>query len=179
MLNSAALERLDTLDLAREFDADVVAGASGIGSMPKDADERVANVSQLMQHAAGIPLEHIHVDPLVIPISVDSSHGRHYLDAVRAIRARYGPEIHITGGLSNVSFGIPNRKLVNETFIVLAVDAGIDSAIIDPVQSKLADVLAQDRTAEPFALARAMLEGEDDYCVSYLKAFRSGRLSTK
>jgi cobalamin-dependent methionine synthase I len=179
MLNSAALERLDTLDLAREFDADVVATASGIGTMPKDADERVANVKQLLQHAAGIPREHIHVDPLVFPISVDSSYGRHYLDAVRAVRALYGSAIHITGGLSNVSFGMPNRKLVNETFIVLAVEAGIDGAIIDPVQSKLADVLAQDRTAEPFVLARAMLAGEDDYCANYLKAFRAGRLSTK
>jgi 5-methyltetrahydrofolate--homocysteine methyltransferase len=81
--------------------------------------------------------------------------------------------------LSNVSFGMPNRKLVNETFIVLAVEAGIDGAIIDPVQSKLADVLALDRGAEPFVLARAMLEGEDDYCVNYLKAFRAGRLTTK
>ncbi len=179
MLNSAALERLDTLDLAREFDADVIASAAGVGTMPKDADERVANVKELLQHADDIPQERIHVDPLVMPISVDSSYGRHYLDAVRAVRALYGSAIHITGGLSNVSFGMPNRKLVNEAFIVLAVEAGIDGAITDPVQSNLADVLAQDRTAEPFVLARAMLEGEDDYCANYLKAFRAGRLSAK
>ena len=177
MLNSAALERLDTLDLAREFDADVIATASGIGAMPKDAEERLANVKQLLQHAGDIPREHIHVDPLVVPISVDSGNGRHFLDAVRAVRAHYGSTIHITGGLSNVSFGMPNRKLVNETFIVLAADAGIDGAIIDPVQSKIADVLAQDRTAEPFVLAQAMLIGEDDYSANYLKAFRSGRLN--
>jgi cobalamin-dependent methionine synthase I len=179
MLNSAALERLDTLDLAREYDADVIAGASGVGTIPKDTAERVANVKQLLQHAGGIPQDHIHVDPLVTPISVDSAYGRHYLDAVRAVREIYGSAIHITGGLSNVSFGMPNRKLVNEAFIVLAVEAGIDGAIIDPVQSKLADVLAQDRTAEPFMLARAMLEGEDEYCVAYLKAFRAGKLSAK
>ena len=179
MLNSASLERLDTLDLAREYDADIVASAAGIGTMPKDADERVANVKQLLQYADGIPQNHIHVDPLVMPISVDSAYGGHFLDAVRAVRALYGPVVHITGGLSNVSFGMPNRKLVNETFIVLAVEAGIDGAIIDPVQSRIADVLARDRAAEPFVLARAMLEGEDDYCVNYLKAFRAGRLTTK
>ncbi len=179
MLNSAALERPDTLDLAREFDADVVASASGIGTMPKDTGERLANVKQLLERAGGIPRNHIHVDPLVLPISVDNMSGRQYLDAVRAVRTEYGSAIHITGGLSNVSFGMPNRKLVNETFIVLAVDAGIDGAIIDPVQSKLAEVLAQDRSAEPFELARAMLEGEDEYCVQYLKAFRAGRLSAK
>lgn len=177
MLNSASLERLDALDLAREYDAHVVASAAGVGTIPKDAEERAANVAQLLRYAAGISRDRLHIDPLVTPISVDSSYGLHYLDAVRSIRTTYGSELHVTGGLSNVSFGMPNRKLVNAAFILLAIEAGIDSAIIDPVQGKLADILAQDRSTEPFKLAQAMLEGEDEYCIRYLKAFRAGRLS--
>ncbi len=59
--------------------------------------------------------------------------GAWYLEAVRALRATYGPEIHLTGGLSNVSFGMPLRKLLNDVFIDLASEAGADSGIIDPV----------------------------------------------
>jgi 5-methyltetrahydrofolate--homocysteine methyltransferase len=176
LINSASLERLDALDLARTGDAAVVVTAAGRGSLPADAPARVANVAAVLGHARGIPLDDLHVDPLVLPISVDVQHGRHFLDAVRAIRGAYGPAIHITGGLSNVSFGLPNRKLVNQTFTALAIDAGVDGAIMDPVQARLADILGLDRTSEPCALAGAMLLGDDDYCVNYLRAWREGRL---
>ena len=177
LLNSASLERLETLDLAREFDCQVIVTASGHAGMPTDEQERVVNVEELLRHAHGIPLADLHVDPLVFPISVDSSSGRHYLDAVRTIRERYGAEIHITGGLSNVSFGLPNRRLVNETFFALALDAGIDGAIVDPVQNKLGDIRARDRTSEAFQITSAMLLGDDDFCMGYLQAWREGRLS--
>jgi 5-methyltetrahydrofolate--homocysteine methyltransferase len=145
LLNSASLERLDVLDLAREFDCPVIVTASGRTGMPADDLEREANVAELLEHAHNIPLADVHVDPLVFPISVDSAYGRHYLDAVRAIRQRHGTEIHITGGLSNVSFGIPNRRLVNRTFFALALDAGLDGAIVDPVQNRLEEIRALDR----------------------------------
>jgi hypothetical protein len=176
LVNSATLERLDTLDLVREFNCQAIVTASGYTGMPADEHERVANVTELLRHASGIPLSDVHVDPLVFPISVDSTSGRHYLEAVRMIRERYGPEIHITGGLSNVSFGIPNRRLVNETFFALALDAGIDGAIVDPVQNKLEDIRSLDRTSEPFQITSAMLNGEDEFCVGYLLAWREGRL---
>jgi 5-methyltetrahydrofolate--homocysteine methyltransferase len=176
LLNSATLERLETLDLVREFDCQAIVTASGYTGMPADEHERVANVRELLRHARDIPLADIHVDPLVFPISVDSRSGRHYLDAVRILRETYGSKIHITGGLSNVSFGIPNRRLVNETFFALALDAGIDGAIVDPVQNKLKDIRSLDRTSEPFQITSAMLNGEDDFCIGYLQAWREGRL---
>ena len=74
-----------------------------------------------------------YVDPLVFPVSVDGAFGRHCLDAIRELRARFGPDIHITGGMSNVSFGIPGRRLINDVFLRLAVEAGADSGIIDPI----------------------------------------------
>jgi 5-methyltetrahydrofolate--homocysteine methyltransferase len=107
---------------------------------------------------------------------VERSYGNHYLDAVRALRVAYGDELHITGGLSNVSFGLPKRGLINDTFIHLALDAGIDSGIIDPIQTKLGGVFELDTESEPVRLASDMLLGRDDYCVEYIQAFRDGRL---
>ena len=176
LLNSASLERLDVLDLAREFDCQVIVTASGHSGMPADERERATNVEELLRHAHDIPLADIHVDPLVFPISVDGNYGRHYLDAVRIVRERYGTEVHVTGGLSNVSFGLPNRRLVNETFFALALDAGIDGAIVDPAQNKLEDIRALDRASGPFQITSAMLLGEDDFCTGYLQAWREGRL---
>lgn len=179
LLNSASLERLDALDLVREFDVEVVASAAGVDTMPADAGERVANLVRLLQHAKDIPQECIYLDPLVVPISVDSGNGCRFLDAVRALRGRFGRDIHITGGLSNISFGMPNRRLVNEAFIVLGVEAGLDAGIIDPVQNRPAEALAQDQTGAPFLLARAMLTGEDEYCAAYLRAYRAGKLGAR
>jgi 5-methyltetrahydrofolate--homocysteine methyltransferase len=123
-----------------------------------------------------VPLNDVYVDPLVYPIAVERSYGNHYLDAVRALREAYGDELHITGGLSNVSFGLPKRRLINDTFIHLALDAGIDSGIIDPIQTKLGGVFELDTESEPVRLASDMLLGRDDYCVEYIQAFRDGRL---
>ena len=109
MLNSASLERLDALDLAREHDCRVVITAAGEKGMPDGADERIVNASRMVDAATekGFALDDLHIDPLVFPISVDGQFGHHCLDAIRGLRAKYGPEIHITGGMSNVSFGLP------------------------------------------------------------------------
>ncbi|MBI4220635.1 MAG: dihydropteroate synthase [Chloroflexi bacterium] len=179
MLNSLALERVDALDLVKKFNTRVVVTAASIDGMPSDADERVDNIATLLEKVfgRGVPAPDVHVDALVFPISVASGYGRHYLDAIRTVRDKYGPEIHITGGLSNVSFGLPNRKLINETFIYLAVQHGADCGIIDPVSTKVGKVFELDTGSEPVKIALAMLLGEDEYCADYLRAFRAGRLA--
>jgi cobalamin-dependent methionine synthase I len=178
MINSLALERLETIDLVKEYDARVIATAAGAAGMPSDDKERVANVNEVMDAviSKGVPLNDVYIDPLVFPIAVERNYGNHYLDAVRALRETYGDELHITGGLSNVSFGLPKRKLINDTFIHLGLDAGIDSGIIDPIQTRLGGVFELDTESEPFRLASDMLLGRDDYCVEYIQAFRDGRL---
>ena len=178
MLNSLALERPETLDLVEQHNARIIVTAAGAEGMPADAAERVANVKQLMGlvEARGIPLDDVYIDGLVFPISVAADFGRHYLDAVTELRELYGPEVHITGGLSNVSFGLPQRKLVNLAFIHLALEAGIDSGIVDPVQCNIQAILDLDIESEPIRLAREVLLGEDEFCVNYLKAWRAGRL---
>ena len=178
MLNSASLERVEALDLAIEYGAKVIVTAAGGAGMPSSADERVDNASRMVESALekGIDAPDIFVDPLVFPISVDGGFGLHTLDAIRAIRSRFGPEIHITGGMSNVSFGIPARKLMNTVFMNLAVDAGADSGIIDPVMNPPSAVFAADRDSVPYRLAEDTLLGRDEYCANYIRAWRKGIL---
>ena len=181
LLNSASLERLDALDLVKQHDTQVIVTAAGEAGMPQNADERVANASRMVENtlSKGISIEDIFIDPLVFPISVDAEFGNHCLDAIRLLRQRYGNEIHITGGFSNVSFGLPSRRLINDVFINLAVDAGADSGIIDPVTSKIQDVLNIDRNSRPYQLAQEMLLGVDLYCKNFLRAYRKGELQMK
>ncbi|MFN8221655.1 MAG: dihydropteroate synthase [Gaiellales bacterium] len=178
MLNSASLERLEALDVAAAHGCAVVVTAAGEAGMPSDTDQRVANASRMVEAALakGIPLGKLYVDPLVFPISVDGDFGNHVLEAFRGLRGRYGPEIHLTGGMSNVSFGLPNRKLINDAFLVLAIEAGADSGIIDPVTSRPQDLALFDRSSRPAQLAIDVLSGADRNCRAYLKAFRAGEL---
>ncbi len=178
IVNSVALERIDTLDLVKEHDARVVITAAGSSGMPSDDVERVENVAEVMEsvRSKGLALGDVFVDPLAFPISVDPTYGNHFFDAVRKLREVYGNEIHITGGLSNVSFGLPRRKLINDTFIYMALEAGIDSGIIDPIQSKMGTVFDLDTSSEPVNLAIDMLSGNDDFCMNYIQAFRDGKL---
>jgi cobalamin-dependent methionine synthase I len=179
MVNSASMERLGALDLAVSAGAPVIVTAAGESSMPKDDDGRVENAGRMVELAVarGIPLESIYIDPLVFPISVDSNSGGHCLAAIRRLRERYGPDIHITGGFSNVSFGLPNRRLVNEAFLMLAIDAGADSGIIDPVATSVSHALAFDKSSRPYQLAVDTLTGRDSGCRRYLSAHRAGELS--
>ena len=178
LLNSASLERLEALDLAIAHDAQVVVTAAGERGMPSNTAERVTNASLMVDAALdkGIARGDIHIDPLVFPISVDKEFGLHCLDAIRNLRAKYGPEIHITGGMSNVSFGIPGRKVVNDTFVILAVAAGADGGIIDPVLSSPNEIFAVDRESLGYRLAEDMLLGRDQHCKNYIRAWRKGEM---
>ncbi len=178
MINSVALERVDAIKLVTDNNAHVIVTAAGESGMPDDADERVENIDEIMQHIqnAGIPLGDVYVDCLAFPISVASTYGNDYLDAVAAVREKYGPEIHITGGVSNVSFGLPKRRLINDAFLYLAIESGLDSGIIDPIPASIQKVLDLDLDSEPVKLAIDMLRGNDDYCMNYIQAFRDGRL---
>jgi 5-methyltetrahydrofolate--homocysteine methyltransferase len=181
MLNSASLERLDALDLARAHDCRVVVTAAGEKGMPDGAAERVTNASRMVDAATekGFALGDLYIDPLVFPISVDGQFGHHCLDAIRDLRTKYGPEIHITGGMSNVSFGLPSRKLLNEIFVLLAVEAGADGGIMDPVVSPPAEILAIDRSDPRYHLAEEVMLGHDEHCANFIRAWRKGELAAR
>ena len=179
MLNSASLERLDALDLARDHDCRVVVTAAGEKGMPDGAEQRVENASRMVEAAGrkGFAACDLYIDPLVFPISVDGRYGRHCLDAIRALRAAFGGDIHITGGMSNVSFGLPARKLLNEIFVLLVVEAGADGGIMDPVASPPAAVLAIDRAEPRYRLAEDVMLGRDEHCMTWIRAWRKGELT--
>jgi cobalamin-dependent methionine synthase I len=127
--------------------------------------------------ATDLPLSSLYVDPLVIPIGVDPMAGQAVLDAISAIRARFGDDIHITGGVSNISFGLPARRIISDVFLDLCVAAGLDSGIIDPV-ADVSSALNPDRDSEGYTLARAMLTGEDAFGMAFITAFREGRFES-
>lgn len=181
LLNSASIERPDVLDLAADTGCAAILAASGKSGMPANAEERVANAITLVElaMAKNIAGDLLYVDPLVLPVAVEPDAPVHVLETARQLRREYGDAIHLTGGLSNVSFGMPNRKLLNDTFIDLCAEAGIDSGIIDPVASDLPRVFATDRDSEPYRLAADMLLGRDPFGGEYVAAFREGRLGAE
>jgi 5-methyltetrahydrofolate--homocysteine methyltransferase len=97
--------------------------------------------------------------------------GSHYLDAVRRVREMY-PKVHIFGGHSNVSFGLPDRKLLNFTFVALSVVAGCDALMIDPIMNP-------PRQFNDFMFAANALTGKDEYSVKYLKYTRANLAQAK
>ncbi len=177
MLNSISLERPDAIALAKEFNADAIVNAVGREGMPADASERMANFRELMPllDEAGIARDKVHLDPLVLPISTDPLNGSHFLGATASARAEF-EGIHLNGGLSNISFGMPSRKLLNMVFVHLCAEAGTDGGIIDPAVMPPSAVAALDSDSEPFKLARAVLTGEDMFGMEYITAYRDGRL---
>jgi 5-methyltetrahydrofolate--homocysteine methyltransferase len=177
-LNSASLERLDVLDLAAGEGCPVVLSASVEGRMPVSAKERVASGQRIIEVATGrgLTLSALYVDALVLPVAVDADVGLQFLDAVRSLRSTYGRDVHLTGGLSNVSFGLPNRRLINDVFIDLAVGAGADSGIMDPVVNDPRRVFHLDRDTRAYELAADLITGRDPYALGFLAAYRAGEL---
>jgi 5-methyltetrahydrofolate--homocysteine methyltransferase len=178
MVNSASLERLDVLELAADHGSSLVLGASGLGGLPKTAEERLDNARRILEAASAEGFEpgRLHVDLLVLPAAVDPEAGVGYLEAARQLRAEQDPRIHITGGLSNVSFGLPSRALLNDVFVALAMDSGADSGIVDPTAMDVRRIARLDRTTRAFRLAAAVLTGADAYAMEFLTAFRAGEL---
>ncbi len=178
IINSIAPERPEAMDMITEHDARVIVMATSETGMPQSAEERVENAGALISAlvARGVDLSDMFVDAIIFPISVESQNGNHYFEAVRALRERYGDGLHIGMGLSNISFGMPNRRLINRSFIHLALEAGIDAGIIDPIATKLDSILGLDTESEPVKLALDMLLGHDDFCGNYIMAYRDGRL---
>lgn len=178
MVNSVSLERLDAISVAHEFNAVVIASAAGENELPSTTEGRMANIEKLMPQlkSAGLAISDIHIDPLVFPISVDGNNGNGFYEACRAVRETYGPEIHNVAGLSNISFGMPNRKLINQVFAYLCVEAGADGGIVDPLQINANALNALDTESEGFKLAKDLLTGKDDFGMNYIMATRDGTI---
>ena len=134
--------------------------------IPGSAEERLAIFEKLMAHAAhyGIAPNRIHIDPLVEMLCTAEEGISMVTEVIREIRKRQ-PKIHITGAVSNISFNLPVRRLLNQAFLVLAMNAGADSAVMDPLNRDLLGMMYA---------TEAML-GMDDYCMEYISAYREGK----
>jgi 5-methyltetrahydrofolate--homocysteine methyltransferase len=178
LLNSASLERPQVLDLAAELDAHVVLSAVPRGGAAPGVGERLECASVMLTAALerGLAPSGCYVDMLVLPAGLDLDAGADFLAASRTFRAEHGPDVHLIGGLSNISFGLPNRRLLNDTFVALAIDAGVDSGILDPLAIQVDRVRCVDRSSQRFRLAAAVVLGRDAYATAYLAAHRAGAL---
>ncbi len=168
-INSFNLEdgRQVLIDMAKERNAILFANASGNRGMPQDAEQRIENLEKCMEmmDAGGIAIEDRFLDPLVFPIGAGPQYGNHYLDAVRTMRERY-PNVQIFGGHSNVSFGLPQRKILNHAFVSLSILAGCNALMIDPIMNPV-------KPFDDFRFATNSLTAKDDFSVKYLKYIRS------
>jgi 5-methyltetrahydrofolate--homocysteine methyltransferase len=167
MINSISGEpdRLENiLPLVAEHGCYVIALAMS-AKIPDTSEERVEVVHKMMEatRAASVPDERVYVDPLVMTVGTCLQSGPVFFDTLRAVHAAY-PEVHFTAGLSNISFGLPARSFINRAFLTLALGAGLDSAILDPLDRELRATL----------LAAELVLGRDDYCLNYTRAYRAG-----
>jgi len=178
LVNSVSLERKQAVRAAGAAGAAVIAAAGGESAMPSTKEERLANLDRLLGLLAkeGVGLGEAYLDPLVFPVSVDPGNGRMILESVEELRRKYGAAAHFAPGLSNISYGMPNRKLINRVFTRLCTQRGLDGGIVDPLQINDAALAGLDEGSEPFRLTRAFLLGEDQFGMNYISAVRAGRL---
>jgi len=170
ILNSVSLEaeRLEKmLPVAGEFDCMVVALLMSDDGTPTGVDDRLERAEALIEKltAQGRALEEIIVDPAFLPVSADPASGRQVLEAIAAIRAHW-PDVHIGGGLSNVSYGLPKRRYVNVAALSMAIYAGMDAALVDPCTPGLMGTI----------LAAEAVAGRDEFCMTYVTAGHEGKL---
>mgnify|MGYP000737156236 FL=1 len=168
LINSISLEkeRYDRLmPIVAGTDMKVIALCMSDAGMPKTVDDRMKIADKLVGGLIknNVRIENIFVDPLVQPISVENGFGMEFINAIERIVAAY-PGIHTACGLSNISYGLPARKFLNQTFMTMAIAKGLDGAIINPLdQRMMANIIAAEALA-----------GKDNFCMNYLKAFRAG-----
>lgn len=169
MINSINLEpaRLQgLLPLVAENAAKVIGLCQSEDKMAETADEKLKFAGQLVEEVnkAQVPLDNLFIDPLVYPVSTNGKSAVETITAIEKIMTEF-PGVHTTCGLTNVSYGLPLRKLINRSFLVMAVERGLDSAILDPTDPQLYAALK----------AALVLTGEDDFCMNYVSDFRAGR----
>ncbi len=168
MINSISgePERLEKiLPLVAEHGCEVIALAMDDKKIPETYEKRleVIEIIMIATRAAGVPDNKIYVDPLAMTIATANKSAVIACETIRTVKAKY-PEVHFTMGLSNISFGLPARSQINRTFLTLAMQAGLDSAIINPL----------DRELQAAILTTELLLGKDRHCLNYIRASRKG-----
>ena len=170
MINSITAEEeryKEILPILQEYDAKVVALCMSDEGMPETADDRLKVADKMLNdfERDGIALDNVYFDPIIKPISVNGIYGYQVLETIQGI-TDWDTDVHITCGLSNISYGLPNRALLNQAFVIMAMERGMDSAIIDPTDANMMKLVK----------AAEVLINRDSFGMEYLKASRAGEL---
>ena len=173
IINSVSMEgdKIETVfPVIADTKWECIALLSGNNRISDDVDERIEILEKIMEKAGeyNIPPERLHIDPLVFSVGTNPESFIGYAQICRYIKKNY-PKAHITSGLSNISYGIPSRKTMNQAFLILAMQAGMDCAIIDPTSREMIGAI----------LATQALIGEDEYCIEYIEGYEADRFGTK
>lgn len=170
LINSITLEKERAgaiLPLVKKYNAQVIVLPMDEGGMPSTAGERVKIVEKALAltREHGVSEEALYIDPLIRPISSEPRQAVEVIESVKLIKAKY--DLKMTCGLSNVSFGLPERSILNAVFLAMLLSAGLDAAILDPTNKKVKAVLK----------ASDALLGNDKFCKEYIKSYRAGELT--
>jgi 5-methyltetrahydrofolate--homocysteine methyltransferase len=168
MINSISAEprRLEgILPLVVEGRCSAIALAMDSAGIPGTCERRLEVARKLMaeMRAQGVPDDHVYLDPLAMTLATNSENAQITLDTIQAFRQEF-PEAHLTLGLSNISFGLPARSHINRAFLTLALAAGLDTAILDPLDREMMAAL----------VAAELVLGQDHHCLNYTRAYRAG-----
>lgn len=157
----------DLLPLVAAEQCPVIALAVDDTGIGRTVDARMAVVRRVLAEtrAVGVADELVYVDPLVLPLAGLDQSGAVTIATIGAIREEF-PEARVCLGLSNLSFGLPRRGLINRVFLTLALGAGLDAALLDPLDDQLMQEF----------LAAELVLGHDRHCRRYTQAYRSGSL---
>lgn len=158
-------EKLDTLvPMALKYNSLLIGLAMSKKGVPQDKFQRLELAAQIITYCQekGFPVNNLYLDPIVLPVNVAQSQGTEALEAIREFKILSDPAPKTVVGLSNVSQGTNQRSLINRTFLVMAQGAGLDGAILDPLDNDLMDAL----------IAAELVLNKQIYCDSFLNAYR-------
>ncbi|MCK8601003.1 dihydropteroate synthase [Desulfoferrobacter suflitae] len=166
MINSTKAEQKgldEVVPLAQKYEALLVGLTMDESGIPKTADDRLRAADKIVAacEAHRVPLKNVYFDTLVMPISTDVKQGLVTLETLTQIKRKY-PEAKTVLGLSNISYGLPQRSRINAAFMQMAIYAGLDGAIIDPLDTELMAAITSGE----------VLVGKDRHCRKYMRAFR-------
>ena len=150
------------LPLVKEYGAAVIALCMDDDGIPETPEQRLSVAAKILERAnkLGIGAEDVVIDPLALTMGADSNAGRITLETTELITREFG--VNITMGASNISFGLPDRKYINSTFIALAIRAGLTCPITNPLVPEVNIAI----------LAANLAMGRDEYGMNWIQAYR-------
>jgi cobalamin-dependent methionine synthase I len=167
---SGEADRLENiLPIVAEYSCPVIVLAIAEKKIPDSSEKRFEVIARVVETARlrGVPEANLYIDPLAMTLSTNNRSALVAYETMQMVRQAF-PDAHLTIGLSNISFGLPARSFINRYFLSLAIQAGLDTAILDPL----------DREIQAAILTTEMLLGRDPHCMNFIRASRKGVFET-